>query len=129
MSPPLYDENITKPSSSALAFFSALPSGPPINRERAHDELPSYSGRSHSKLDKRRERSERVEHVFHLRGSARPWLKLVVRSRAAKPEQMPYLLAGEPVTGYVELTLEKAEWFTSIEVLVSNHSHPWETYG
>lgn len=123
--PPLaYNEKAVGPSSSsALSFFSALPSAPPVNRVHEDDELPAYAARASVKSGgTRRQRTERVEHVFHLRGSVRPWLKLVVRSRASKPEQMPYLLGGEPVTGYVELSLEKPEWFTSVEVTVSSRS-------
>lgn len=94
--------------------------GPAVTRASEDEELPAYA----APFPRPSNRRERVEHSFYLRGSGRPWLRLALRSRAAKQEQMPYMLGGEPVTGYVELTLEKPEYFLAIEVSVSTLPGP-----
>lgn len=107
MPPPVYDEKSAASSSRARGS---------VNRLAEDDELPAYA--APAPIPTRSSSRARVEHAFYIRGGGKPWLKLVVRSRAAKPEQMPYLLGGEPVTGYVELTLEKPEYFLAVEVSV-----------
>ena len=111
-----YDEKALATSSARQnGRVSGVNRAPSVNRASEDEELPAYA----APLPRPSTRQERVEHSFYLRGSARPWIRLVLQSRAAKPEQMPYILGGEPVTGYVQLILEKPEYFLAVEVSVS----------
>lgn len=77
--------------------------------------LPAYSaGASPSR--------GRVEHIFQSRDGGKTGLKLGLHSRASKPQHIPYMLGGEPIQGYVEITLGKA---THISEVVVSVGRPW----
>ena len=115
-----YDEKAEPSSSGHDSRLSGVIGGSAVTRASEDEELPAYT----TPFLRPSTQRERVEHSFYLRGGGRPWIRLALRSRAAKQEQMPYMLGGEPVSGYIELSLEKPESFLDIEVLVSVRPGP-----
>lgn len=70
----------------------------------------------------------RTEHRYSkTKGTqSRPWLTLIVRSKAARPDSLPYFFGHAPITGRVEYDLKKPESILgmSLEVRITRHFFP-----
>lgn len=79
-------------------------------------ELPAYS-RSATRPQEAR---PLTEHTFTLETSDRvPWLVLKVKSSAPSTKGLPVFVEGQPITGEVDLRLDKPENIKSVVVSVS----------
>jgi hypothetical protein len=77
-----------------------------------HDiDLPPYTPRH------RPPTRDPVEHVYQL-GNSKPWATLRLISRASSPKQLPIFYQNEPISGSLELNLEKGDAILSVTVAV-----------
>lgn len=73
---------------------------------------PAYSSSSSG--------GSKTEHVFALNNSkGKPWLSLVVTSRAPTVKALPVFLDGDAITGEVRVALDKAESAKAVSIGVS----------
>lgn len=73
---------------------------------------PAYSSSSSG--------GSKTEHVFSLNNSkGKPWLSLVVKSRAPSVKALPVFLDGDAITGEVRVALDKAESAKAVSIGVS----------
>lgn len=73
---------------------------------------PAYSSSSSG--------GSKTEHVFSLNNSkGKPWLSLVVTSRAPSVKALPVFLDGDAITGEVRVALDKAESAKAVSIGVS----------
>jgi hypothetical protein len=82
-----------------------------VTGSHGQDSLPAYTGSA---------ARPQTEHRFTLRKASKPWLTLVLPSKAAKADDLPYFFGHAPITGRVELDLAKREYFVGLEIQVSS---------
>ena len=63
--------------------------------------------------------SNLTERVYTLETSKKPWASLKVKSRSINAASIPRIVQGEPITGTVELDLEKTDHIQAVTVAVS----------
>jgi hypothetical protein len=59
-----------------------------------------------------------TEHRYAKSKGRRPWLTLIIQSRASRAEDLPYFFGHTPITGRVELDLAKPQCITKITLQV-----------
>jgi hypothetical protein len=83
---------------------------PSFSESGVVEALPGYSGATTRRL---------VEHRYTLGKTSKPWLTLILHSKASKPDDAPYFFGHAPIVGRVELDLPKPEYFVGLSIQVS----------
>jgi hypothetical protein len=55
-----------------------------------------------------------TEHHYTMTKKGRTWLTLVLKSKANKPEELPYFFGHAPITGRVEIDLTSPEYISGV---------------